>query len=219
MNNKNFSRNTSISALLAMLLIAFVSVSASAAGLGNTKQFAVEMKMTSAMGATDGESAMARYYVGKDRIRMEVSMQGMEGGGGNIAVFDGDKVTMYMLIPQMKQYMKQVGTSDDYMDEGPGLIFGSPDDADHPCQADADTTCEKIGSDTVLGRSADKYLVKDIEDGVPTESVMWLDRELLFPVKIEADDGLMEATSVEIGAQPDELFEIPAGYTEMQMQF
>jgi len=99
------------------------------------------------------------------------------------------------------------------------MMFGSPDDADHPCQTEPDTTCEKIGSDTVMGRSTDKYYVKSVEDGVPTETEIWIDRELLFPLKFESDEGLVEATSLEFGTQPDALFEIPTGYTEMQTQW
>ena len=216
MNYKSLSRFTSNSASLVMVLIAFAGVSASAAGLGNTKQFIVEMKMASEMGESPGQSMNAKYYVGKNRMRMDMTMGGMPGGS-HITVFDGDQVTMYMLIPQMKAYTKRAGLLEDVQDEGPALIFGSPEDSDHPCQADPDTTCEKIGSDTLLGRSVDKYLVNDMEDGVPTESTIWFDRELLFPIKIEGSDGGMEATSIEFGVQPDELFEIPAGYSEMQM--
>jgi len=217
MNTKSLARNATISASFAILLTAFTGVPASADGLANPKQFAVEMIMTSDMGESAGQSMVMKFYVGKDRIRMEMSMGGMGGGGGSITIFEDDQVITYMIIPQMKQYMKQVGTFDDYMDEGPALIFGSPDDDDHPCQADPDTTCEKIGPDTVLGRSVDKYRVTDIEDGVPTERIIWFDRELLFPIKMQDDDGTMEATSIEIGSQPDGRFEIPAGYTEMQM--
>ncbi len=196
MNNRTRSRITIISASLSMLLITFAGLSASAAGLGNTKQFVVEMKMASEMGESAGEVMNAKYYVGKDRLRMDVMMGGMSGGS-HITVFDGDQVTMYMLIPQMKQYMKRVGARDELGDEGPALVFGSPEDADHPCQSDPGTSCEKIGSDTLLGRAVDKYLVKDIEDGIPMESTIWFDRELRFPIKIEADDGNMEATSIE----------------------
>jgi len=201
-----------ISASLTVLLMTFVGISASAAGLGNPKQFAVEMTMASEM----GEVANAKFYVGKDRLRVDLTMGDMPGSS-HITVFDGDQVTMYMLIPQMQRYMKSVGSGDAFMEDGVTLPFGSPEDADHPCKSDPDTTCEKIGSDTLLGRSVDKYLVNDIEDGVPTESTIWFDRELLFPIKVEADDGGMEATSIEIGTQPAELFEIPAGYSEMQM--
>jgi outer membrane lipoprotein-sorting protein len=218
MNNRTLSRITIISASFLMLLITFAGLSASAAGLGNTQQFVVEMKVASEMGESAGEVMSAKYYVGKGRIRMDMTMGGMPGGS-HISVFDGDQVTMYMLIPQMKQYMKRVGARAELEEEGPALVFGSPEDADHPCQSDPDISCEKIGSDTLLGRAVDKYLVKDIEDGAPTQSTMWIDRELLFPIKIEADDGNMEATSIEIGTQPAELFEIPAGYSEMQMPF
>ena len=212
MNHKNRSRIMTISASLTVLLMTFVGISASAAGLGNPKQFAVEMTMASEM----GEVANAKFYVGKDRLRVDLTMGDMPGSS-HITVFDGDQVTMYMLIPQMQRYMKSVGSGDAFMEDGVTLPFGSPEDADHPCKSDPDTTCEKIGSDTLLGRSVDKYLVNDIEDGVPTESTIWFDRELLFPIKVEADDGGMEATSIEIGTQPAELFEIPAGYSEMQM--
>ena len=219
MNNKSLSRFTSKSASLAIVLIvlvAFAGVSASAAGLGNTKQFVVEMKMASEMGESAGQTMNATYYVGQDRMRMDMTMGGMPGGS-HITAFDGDQVTMVMLIPQMNAYTKKTGSLEDMQDEGPALIFGSPEDSDHPCQADPDTTCEKIGSDTLLGRPVDKYLVNDMEDGVPTESTIWIDRDLLFPIKVEGSDGSMEATSIEFGAQPDELFEIPAGYSEMQM--
>jgi len=157
--------------------------------------------------------------IGEDRIRLETDMGGMSGGGGNISVFEGDQATMYTLIPQMKQYLKSVGTMDDYMEDGAGLVFGAPEDADHPCQSEPDMTCEKIGSDTVLGRSVDKYLVKDVEDGVPTETFMWLDSELFFPLRIESEEGLTEATSLNISDQPDELFEVPVDYSEMQMHW
>lgn len=219
MNKNRFSISTHMKSPHSILLFGLVAGFASAAGLGNSEQFSVEMTLTSTMGPTAGQSATTKYYVGIDRIRTEVSMQGMPEGGGSITVFDGDQATMYMLIPQIKQYMKQVGTAEDYANEGMGPVFGSPDDSRHPCQSDPDTSCEKIGSDTLLGRAVDKYRVNDMDEGEPTESVMWVDRELLFPLKIEGEDGLIEVTSIEFGAQPDALFELPAGYTEMESDY
>jgi hypothetical protein len=218
MNNCNLCGRTSITKSLGMLLIAFVSGSSVAAGLGNTEQFAVEMAFASNEAEFSGKSITMKYYVGKDRMRMEVSMGGTDSSG-TITVFDGDQITMYRLIPQTKQYIKTTGTADDLGDENPGWMIGSPEDADHPCQTDSALTCEKIGSDTLLNRSVDKYLVKDVEDGVPTENLIWFDRELLFPIKTDGDDGILEATSVKIGTQPDELFEIPAGYTELKTTY
>lgn len=219
MNNRTLSRITIISASFAILLVSFAGPSASAGGLGNPKQFAVEMTMSSEMGQSAEQSMNAKYYVGKNRMRMDMVMDGMPSGASHISLFDGDQITMYMLIPQMKKYMKRVGIAGDLEDEGPALIFGSPDDDEHPCRSDPDVSCEKIGADTFLGRPVDKYRVTDVEDGDTVESIIWFDRELRFPIKIEADDGNMEATSIEIGTQPDELFEIPAGYSEMQMPF
>ena len=220
MNKNILSGITRIFASLGMLLVILMGVTAAAAGLGNTKQFVVEMKMVGDTGEMRGQEIGMTFYVGKNRLRTEMNakmMEGMPGGMTFISIFDGDEVTSYTLMSAMKQYMKTVGTSDDYMDEGPGLVFGSPDDAEHPCQADPNISCEKIGSDTVLGRPVDRYLVKDIEDGVPVERMMWFDRELLMPIKTVGKDGVMEATSIKFGAQSDKLFEIPAGYKEMKM--
>lgn len=215
MKNMRLSRITSNFNSLTLLVIAFTGLPATAAELGNKEQFALEMTMSSTMGASAGQAAVVKYFVGKNRIRMEASMGDMGAGGGSITVFEDDQIVMYMLVPQAKQYMKRVGTLDDYMDSGAGLIFGSPDDANHPCQADPETQCEKMGSETVLGRTTEKYSVQTMEDGIPTESLIWFDNELLFPLKVQGDEGMMEATSIELGSQPDELFEIPADFTEM----
>ena len=220
MNKNTLSGVTRIPASLGVLLVIIFGVSASAAGLGNTEQFEMKMEMVGNMGEMQGQKISMTFYVGKNRLRAEMGaeeMEGMPGGIAFISIFDGDEVTTYTLMSAMKQYMKRVGTIDDYMDEGPGLVFGSPDDPRHPCQTDADMSCEELGSDTFLGRSVDKFLVKDIEDGVPTETIMWFDRELLLPLKTEDKDGGMEATSIKLGAQPDELFELPSSYTEMKM--
>ncbi|MCH8867669.1 MAG: hypothetical protein IID58_12540 [Proteobacteria bacterium] len=95
MNNKSLSRILSIFASLAMLLIAFVGVSASAAGLGNTKQFAVKMNMVSDHGEMQGQEIIMTFYVGKNRIRAEMGAGAMEGMPGGIAFIVSDQRTAY----------------------------------------------------------------------------------------------------------------------------
>ena len=213
MNKNNFSDKPVVAVTLGILLAASI---ANAAGLGNKEQYALEINMTSNEGEMAGQSMTMKYYVGEDRLRTDMSIPGMGVAGGSISEFDGDQVTTYILIPQMKQYMMQVTTYEEYLEESDGPAFGLPDDVDHPCQADPDTTCEKIGTDTLIGRSVVKYRVTDVEDGIRTESTYWFDPELMFPLKVESDDGLMEVVSVDLGAQPDSLFEVPAGWTEMK---
>lgn len=217
MNKQAFSPRSILVTSFALLLTLW-GMSASAEGLGNPKQFSVEMKMTAMAGEDAGQSMSMKYYVGDNRLRMEVVMEGSSEGGVHITRHDGDKVTSYMLIPQMKMYMKNMGGSGGMDEEdGPVLVFGSPDDADHPCKSDPQTTCTKIGSGTHLGRDVDRYTVTDTEDGGSNESTIWFDRELLFPVKVEDSEGTMEAVSIDVGKQPAELFEIPANYREMSM--
>lgn len=221
MNKTGHSRSSALFTAFTLVLLAFTSSQALAGGLGNPKQFMVEMKMTAVAGEDAGLVAGMKCFAGDDRLRCEMSADGMPGGAVHITVHDGDEVTSYMLIPQMNMYMKNMGGAGGMMeedeDDGPILTFGSPTDADHPCKADPDVSCKKVGSETFIGRSVDKYVVTEVEDGVPTESTMWFDRELLFPVKIEDNEGVMEAISIEVGKQPASLFEIPAGYREMAM--
>jgi len=116
MNNYSLSGMTRVSASLGVLLVILVGVSASAAGLGNTRQFAVKMNMVGDLGEMQGQEITMTIYVGKNRMRAEMGgpeMEAMPGGIAFISTFDGDEVTTYTLMSMMKQYTKNVGTSED----------------------------------------------------------------------------------------------------------
>jgi len=75
-------------------------------------------------------------------------------------------------------------------------------------------SCRRVGSDTVNGRSTIKY------EGTSTDgdtSTFWLDPKLRFPVKWEGKNGGGELRNIQEGAQPANLFEVPAGYTRFDM--
>jgi hypothetical protein len=48
-------------------------------------------------------------------------------------------------------------------------------------------------------------------------SVVWLDPELRFPVKSQGKNGGGELHNIQEGAQPSNLFEVPAGFNKMDM--
>ena len=75
-------------------------------------------------------------------------------------------------------------------------------------------SCHKVGSDTVNGRSAIKY---EGTNSNGDSGFFWIDPKIAFPVKWEGKTGAGELRDVQEGALPSSLFELPAGYTKMDM--
>ncbi len=75
-------------------------------------------------------------------------------------------------------------------------------------------TCQKLGDDTVGGRSVVKY---ESTNGKGEHSTAWIDSRLRFPVKVESPHVVMTLTNIQEGAQPANLFEVPPGYQSMDM--
>ena len=80
--------------------------------------------------------------------------------------------------------------------------------------SDKGGTCHKVGNETVNGRSTIKYEGTNAK-GEPGSA--WFDSKLRFPVKWEGKNGSGEMQNIKEGPQPASLFEIPAGYTKMDM--
>ncbi len=76
------------------------------------------------------------------------------------------------------------------------------------------SSCHKVGSETVNGRSTVKYETTNASGDV---SHFWLDPKLRFPVKWEGKSNSGELRNIQEGVQPASLFEIPAGFTKMDM--
>lgn len=75
-------------------------------------------------------------------------------------------------------------------------------------------SCTKIGSDRLNGRSAVKY------EGVSNKGekgYVWVDSKLRYVVKMEDAHGTIELRNIREGSQPASLFEIPSGYTKLDM--
>jgi hypothetical protein len=75
-------------------------------------------------------------------------------------------------------------------------------------------TCHKVGNETVNGRSAVKY--EGMNSSGEASSV-WLDPKLRFPVKWQGKSSAGELRNIQEGTQSASLFEIPAGYTKMDI--
>jgi hypothetical protein len=98
-----------------------------------------------------------------------------------------------------------------------------PVDPDDPCQQwrsmvkvagpedqNGQWRCERIGQETVDGRSVARYRIIVSAD---REMLGWVDPALKFPLKVQREDGTTAVIeNILEGPQPTPLFEIPAGF-------
>jgi outer membrane lipoprotein-sorting protein len=220
-------------------------------------EFSADMVQTGSRGA----SAKGKMYVSKDGIRTEFEQDGKT----MVRIIDNVEHVVYILFPEQKTYMEQRGPAG-----GPTPATGSTDKS--PCAGMPGLTCTKQGTETVGGRSADKWEVVstyqgktmksvqwlDSERGIPlrqewsggqkmelkllgtetrngrsvekwelvttqpggqtTRSLQWYDPRLQLAIREELPGGLArELINIQEGPQPNSLFQVPSGYTKMEM--
>lgn len=166
---------------------------------------------------TQGAPTQAKIYIGKNNVRIEPQKSQMGAMGGAI-ILNMATQTSTMLLQQQHMYMElpmQIANR-----ENPWKLFRTTD-PENACpdwlqlQQNKGGTCHKLGSDTVNGRHVVKY------DGTNSDGkhgTMWVDPKLAFPVKWQDDEGNSEEVrNIQEGTQAASLFEIPAGFTKMDM--
>jgi hypothetical protein len=159
-------------------------------------------------------ASQGKMYVSKDKIRVESMKKEARGGAVVMNLTTGtamvvmDQQHMYMDLP-----LQMANTRVAY-------TFFRAGDVEDACASWANAaknkngSCHKVGSDTVNGRSAIKY------EGVNANgesSTFWIDPKIQFPVKWQTKNSGGELRNIQEGAQPASLFDIPAGYTKLDM--
>ena len=81
-----------------------------------------------------------------------------------------------------------------------------------PCAGNQDVTCKKVGTETVNGRSCDKWEATK-KDG--QKDTFWIDQKLRFPIKTQTGNVTTEFTNIKEGAPDPALFKVPAGYRKL----
>ena len=174
-------------------------------------QFLTPFTADMAVKQKTGESMDGKVFVGEHKIRMDFDARGHQ----MITITDPATQTSYMLMPERKMYMEIHGGQNP-MQRGPKLPDLKSFDPNNPCANNPDTTCEKAGSETVNGRSCEKWIFKDNKNGEVTTA--WIDQKLHFPVKsINSDGSEFELTNIKEDAPPASTFDIPAGYQKFDM--
>jgi hypothetical protein len=163
-----------------------------------------------------GTPATAKIYFTKDKMRVEPTTTNPRGGGGAVIVNFATQ-TSIVLMSQQHMYMEMPAQSQTQRLGYSYFRVGDVEDACGDWQQLAQNhgnSCHKVGSETVNGRSAVKYETTNSSGDV---SYFWLDPKLRFPVKWEGKTSKGELRNIQDGAQPASLFEVPSGYTKMQM--
>jgi len=164
-----------------------------------------------------GTPSQAKLYFGKDKIRIEPTSSGTHGTGAVIMNFSTQTAEvlmaqqhMYMEMPVMAQSQRMSYAS----------AFFRAGDIENACGDwqkmghNQGSSCRKVGNETINGRSTVKYETTNANGDV---SHFWLDPKLRFPVKWDGKSNSGELRNIQEGAQPASLFEIPAGFTKMDL--
>lgn len=177
---------------LCVLLVIFIS------GL-TLAQFTADMIQTS-----DGETTISKLYVEEPFYCIE---QEEDGNAVRVIVNKNEQITR-VVRPSDKMYLEMgsMGMLSKVND-----VFMSVEDLQ------SSTDAKLLGKEEVNGYSCDKYVVNRDGKDVMT---FWISSELGFPIKVENTMGnktTMELKNIKEGDVEDSIFQIPAGFTKMQM--
>jgi hypothetical protein len=157
----------------------------------------------------------AKVYFAKDKMRIESQEHNSRGQG--VFIMNFATQTSDVLMTQQHMYMEMPARA---MNQRALYSFFRTGDVENACsdwlkmERNTSGTCHKVGNETVNGRSAVKYEGTN-SSGEP--SSVWLDPKLRFPVKWQGKSSAGELRNIQEGTQSASLFEIPAGYTKMDI--
>jgi len=181
-----------------MRTLAILLVGALAAAAAEVPELSAEMV------TSRGDQVMQtmKLFLSGEKTRTETPMM-----GGMIIIMRRDKKLTWTLYTQKKVYMEapldpKMATTDPA--NPPGLIKK-----------------EELGKEEIQGYTCTKYriTIKHAMAPEPMTTLMWIADKLGFPLRTEMMGMVTEYRNLKVGAQPAELFELPAGYTKTDNPF
>jgi hypothetical protein len=124
--------------------------------------------------------------------------------------------TSTVLLPQQHMYMDMPAQS---QAQRLGYAFFQTGDVENACSdwqklaSNKGGSCRKVGDESVNGRETVKY---ESANASGETNQFWLDPKLRFPIKWQGKNS-GELRNIQEGSQPSTLFEVPAGFTKMEM--
>ncbi len=166
------------------------------------QSFSADMKMTG-----KNITATGKLFSSGDKVRMETTAMGRS----SVVIADNTKKLAWMLMPEQKMYMEM--STENAQRRGPSYRNYNPA---NPCEGIADTTCQKVGTETVNGELCDKW--QFVSKGKGPNLTTWISKSTNIPIKsVTADGSTMELSNIKVGPQSASLFELPTGYQKFDM--
>ncbi|HEX6879704.1 MAG TPA: DUF4412 domain-containing protein [Terriglobales bacterium] len=193
----------------AVLSLAFAVLGTIAAiGQAAPAQFSADMVMHSPR----GNNMNGKFFFGGTRTRTDMTMP---DGGSMSTITNVPEKKVFIVMHQRRMYMEHDVNQAAMMGRGPRTPEIKEYDPNNPCSNMEGTTCKKVGAETVNGRNCEKW---EFSKNGQLEETKWIDRKLRVPIKTVREDGTTyEFQNLKEEAQPDSVFEIPAGYQKMDM--
>ena len=180
----------------------------------------VEFSATMVQKAPQQDRTMeTRIYVGDNVMRSEMQQDGKE----RVTIVDTQRRAAYLLNPAKQEYLEmQAGPQGQQGGPAAGAAMDRPplpDEPGSPCRQDnPNFQCERLGTETVNGREAVKWRFTATQGERTMTSTVWIDQELRMPIRQELPGGVVsELKNIQVGEQPDSLFQVPEGYTRIEM--
>lgn len=147
------------------------------------------------------QTVSMKIYMKPDKFRTDNET----AGASTIVRKDLNKV--WTIMNAQKTYMEMEGINDDQnLPAAEEKIKG-------------EVSRKELGGEIVNGHPAIKYEITAKMDETVMQVYQWWAKDINFPVKTAAVDGswTMEYKEINIGNQPDNLFEIPPDYKKMTL--
>ena len=147
-----------------------------------------------------GRSLVQHLYRDGEKLRLEIQ----EGPEMQIVVLRKDQKKIYTILPAQKLVLESA-----YRDTGSAANLGLP--------GESGASWEFQGKETMRGHPSTKYLVR----GEPKSVYVWLDEAGQYPLRVAPVDGktVIDWDQYQVGPQPSNLFEPPADFRTMSMNF
>jgi uncharacterized protein DUF4412 len=200
-------------ARLAVCMLLFLAVT-TAFAYQMPQPFSADFTSTSANG---NANMKGKFFFSPPKVRMDMTetaqRQAGPFGGKMSMIMDGDAKMAYMLMPDQQMYMEFPTNANNPMTQRQTQWQDFKGD---PCTFDKEhsATCKKLGTETVNGRSCDKWEVTQKNGDKET---LWIDQKLHFPVRVTNGQNTTDFTNIKEGAQDASLFKVPAGYHKFDM--
>jgi hypothetical protein len=162
-------------------------------------------QFTADMVVTEGDAVRTNKFYAEDQFyRMDIEEEGQEG----FVIVDRNEKITRVVIPAQQMYMEMSSTG---MQSLSNDVFQSIEKQKEEYETNL------VGTETINGYECEKYEV--IIDG-QVASTFWQTENIEFPIKVISgsnNEMVMELTNIEEGDVDDTLFQIPDGFTKMDM--